>query len=84
MTCALQELGHERICTRACCQKNVVNFSVDKVREIMKIAQAVYLKRTCGGSHLGDFIPDDDITAPADLELHSHFLGRADFGHPYG
>ena len=43
---------------------------VDKVREIMKIAQEpVSLETPIGeeeDSHLGDFIPDDDIPAPAD------------------
>ena len=44
--------------------------SVDKVREIMKIAQdPVSLETPIGeeeDSHLGDFIPDDDIPAPAE------------------
>ncbi len=43
---------------------------VDKVREIRKIAQEpVSLETPIGeeeDSHLGDFIPDDDIQAPAD------------------
>ena len=42
----------------------------DKVREIMKIAQEpVSLETPIGeeeDSHLGDFIPDDDIPAPAE------------------
>jgi RNA polymerase primary sigma factor len=42
----------------------------EKVREIMKIAQEpVSLETPIGeedDSHLGDFIPDDDATAPAE------------------
>lgn len=44
--------------------------SVEKVREIMKISQEpVSLETPIGeeeDSHLGDFIPDDDVPAPAD------------------
>ena len=44
--------------------------SVDKVREIMKLAQEpVSLETPIGeeeDSHLGDFIPDDDAPAPAE------------------
>lgn len=47
---------------------------VDKVREIMKIAQEpVSLETPIGeeeDSHLGDFIPDDDVPAPADAASH--------------
>lgn len=47
-----------------------MNMSVDKVREIMKIAQEpVSLETPIGeeeDSHLGDFIPDDDAPAPAE------------------
>ena len=43
---------------------------VDKVREIMRVAQEpVSLETPIGeeeDSHLGDFIPDDDALAPAD------------------
>lgn len=43
---------------------------VDKVREIMKIAQEpVSLETPIGeeeDSHLGDFIPDDEALAPAE------------------
>lgn len=43
---------------------------VDKVREIMKIAQEpVSLETPIGeeeDSHLGDFIPDDDAPAPSE------------------
>ena len=48
-----------------------MNMSVDKVREIMKIAQEpVSLETPIGeeeNSHLGDFIPDDDAPAPSEL-----------------
>ena len=47
-----------------------MNMSIEKVREIMKIAQEpVSLETPIGeeeDSHLGDFIPDDDAPAPAD------------------
>ncbi len=47
-----------------------LNMSVDKVREIMKIAQEpVSLETPIGeeeDSHLGDFIPDDDAPAPSE------------------
>ena len=63
----LQELGHdpspEEIASEMC-------MSVDKVREIMKIAQEpVSLETPIGeeeDSHLGDFIPDEDAAAPAE------------------
>ncbi len=47
-----------------------MNMSVEKVREIMKVAQEpVSLETPIGeeeDSHLGDFIPDDDAPPPAD------------------
>ena len=47
-----------------------MNMSIEKVREIMKIAQEpVSLETPIGeeeDSHLGDFIPDDDAPAPAE------------------
>lgn len=47
-----------------------LNMSVEKVRDIMRVAQdPVSLETPIGeedDSHLGDFIPDDDATAPAD------------------
>ena len=47
-----------------------MNMSIEKVREIMKIAQEpVSLETPIGeeeDSHLGDFIPDDDAPAPQD------------------
>ncbi|MDF2686926.1 MAG: polymerase, sigma 70 subunit, RpoD subfamily, partial [Clostridia bacterium] len=48
-----------------------LNMPVDKVREIMKVAQEpVSLESPVGeeeDSHLGDFIADDDIPAPQDV-----------------
>ncbi len=48
-----------------------MNMSIDKVREIMKIAQEpVSLETPIGeeeDSHLGDFIPDDDAPAPSEM-----------------
>ena len=47
-----------------------MNLDVERVREIMKIAQEpVSLETPIGeeeDSHLGDFIPDEDVLAPAD------------------
>ncbi|HLS53273.1 MAG TPA: RNA polymerase sigma factor RpoD [Tissierellaceae bacterium] len=47
-----------------------MDMDVDRVREIMKIAQEpVSLETPIGeeeDSHLGDFIPDEDVIAPAD------------------
>ena len=47
-----------------------INMPVDKVREIMRVAQdPVSLETPIGeeeDSHLGDFIPDDDAPAPAE------------------
>ena len=47
-----------------------LNMPVDKVREILRVAQdPVSLETPIGeeeDSHLGDFIPDDDALAPAD------------------
>ncbi len=47
-----------------------MSMSVEKVREIMKISQEpVSLETPIGeeeDSHLGDFIPDDDVPAPAE------------------
>lgn len=48
---------------------------VDKVREIMRVAQEpVSLETPIGeeeDSHLGDFIPDDDAPAPAEAASHT-------------
>ena len=52
-----------------------MDISVDKVREILKIAQEpVSLETPIGeeeDSHLGDFIPDDDVPAPAEAAAFS-------------
>lgn len=63
----MQELGREPSIEEIA---GVLNKPVDKIREIMKIAQEpVSLETPIGeedDSHLGDFIPDDDAMAPAD------------------
>jgi RNA polymerase primary sigma factor len=63
----LQELGREPQPEEIAAEMNV---SVDKVREIMKIAQEpVSLETPIGeeeDSHLGDFIPDEDAPAPSE------------------
>lgn len=52
-----------------------MGITVDKVREIQKIAQEpVSLETPIGeeeDSHLGDFIPDDDVPAPVDAAAFS-------------
>ncbi|MDE6520530.1 MAG: RNA polymerase sigma factor RpoD [Ruminococcus sp.] len=52
-----------------------LNLPVDKVREIMRVAQdPVSLETPIGeeeDSHLGDFIPDDDAPAPAEAASHT-------------
>ena len=52
-----------------------LDMPVDKVREIMRVAQEpVSLEKPIGeeeDSHLGDFIPDDDAPAPADAASHT-------------
>ncbi len=63
----LQELGREPLPDEVAAQ---MDMPVDKVREIMKIAQEpVSLETPIGeeeDSHLGDFIPDDEAPAPAE------------------
>lgn len=63
----LQELGRDPTPEELAKE---MQMSVDKVREIMKIAQEPISLATPIGeeedSHLGDFIPDEDIPAPAD------------------
>ncbi|MCL2036482.1 MAG: RNA polymerase sigma factor RpoD [Oscillospiraceae bacterium] len=53
----------------------LLNMSVDRVREIIRIAQdPVSLETPIGeeeDSHLGDFIPDDDVPAPAEAASHT-------------
>lgn len=52
-----------------------LNMPVDKVREIMRVAQdPVSLETPIGeeeDSHLGDFIPDNDAPAPAEAASHT-------------
>jgi len=63
----LQELGRDPSLDELAKE---MQMPVEKVREIIKIAQEpVSLETPIGeeeDSHLGDFIPDDDIPAPAD------------------
>ncbi|SHI01738.1 RNA polymerase primary sigma factor [Clostridium collagenovorans DSM 3089] len=63
----LQELGREPQPEEIA---KIMEMPVEKVREIMKIAQEpVSLETPIGeeeDSHLGDFIPDDDAPAPAE------------------
>ncbi len=63
----LQELGREPTPDEIAKE---MNMSLDKVREIMKIAQEpVSLETPIGeeeDSHLGDFIPDDEAPAPSE------------------
>jgi RNA polymerase primary sigma factor len=63
----LQELGRDPTPEEIA---KVMDISVERVREIMKIAQEpVSLETPIGeeeDSHLGDFIPDDDAPAPAE------------------
>jgi RNA polymerase primary sigma factor len=63
----LQELGHDPSPEEISIE---MGMSVDKVREIMKIAQEpVSLETPIGeeeDSHLGDFIPDEDASEPAE------------------
>ncbi len=63
----LQELGREPTPDEI---SEEMEMPVEKVREIMKIAQdPVSLETPIGeeeDSHLGDFIPDEDIPAPAE------------------
>ena len=63
----LQELGHDPSPEEIA---EEMNMPVNKVREILKIAQEpVSLETPIGeeeDSHLGDFIPDDDAPAPAE------------------
>ena len=63
----LQELGHDPSPNEIAAE---MGMPVEKVREILKIAQEpVSLETPIGeeeDSHLGDFIPDDDAPAPAE------------------
>ena len=68
----LQELGREPTPEEIAAEMDI---SVEKVREILKIAQEpVSLETPIGeeeDSHLGDFIPDDDVPAPAEAAAFS-------------
>ena len=63
----LQELGHDPTPEETAAE---MNMPVDKVREILKIAQEpVSLETPIGeeeDSHLGDFIPDEDASEPSE------------------
>ncbi|MGI6028262.1 MAG: RNA polymerase sigma factor RpoD [Candidatus Heteroscillospira sp.] len=63
----LQELGHDPSAEDIA---KVMNMQPDKVRDILKIAQEpVSLETPIGeeeDSHLGDFIPDEDASEPAE------------------
>ena len=63
----LQELGHDPTPEEI---SEEMNMPVDKVREILKIAQEpVSLETPIGeeeDSHLGDFIPDEDASEPSE------------------
>ena len=68
----LHEKGHEPT-SEEIAEK--LDISVDKVREIVRVAQEpVSLETPIGeeeDSHLGDFIPDSDTPAPADEASHA-------------
>lgn len=68
----LQELGREPLPEEVAKE---MDMEVDKVREIMKIAQEpVSLETPIGeeeDSHLGDFIPDEDAPAPAEAAAYT-------------
>ena len=66
------ELGHEPSVEEI---SQELDMSIDKVREIMKVAQEpVSLETPIGeeeDSHLGDFIPDEAAPAPAESASHT-------------
>ena len=68
----LHQNGHEPTADEIAAE---LDMSVDKVREIMRVAQEpVSLETPIGeeeDSHLGDFIPDDEAPAPADAASHT-------------
>ena len=63
----LQELGHDPSAEEIAAE---MNMPVDKVRDILKIAQEpVSLETPIGeeeDSHLGDFLPDEDASEPSE------------------
>ena len=68
----LHQNGHEPTADEIAVE---LDMPVEKVREIMRVAQEpVSLETPIGeeeDSHLGDFIPDDDAPAPADAAAHT-------------
>ncbi len=68
----LHKNGHEPMAEEIAAE---LDMPVDKVREIMRVAQEpVSLETPIGeeeDSHLGDFIPDDEAPAPADAASHT-------------
>ena len=68
----LHENGHEASAEELA---EKLDMPVEKVREIMRVAlEPVSLETPIGeeeDSHLGDFIPDDDALAPADVASHT-------------
>ncbi len=68
----LHKNGHEPSAEEIAAE---MNMPVDKVREIMRVAQEpVSLETPIGeeeDSHLGDFIPDDEAPAPAEAASHT-------------
>lgn len=75
----LHKNGHEPTSEQIAAE---LDMPVEKVREIMRVAQEpVSLETPIGeeeDSHLGDFIPDDDAPAPSDVA--SHTLLREQLG----
>ena len=68
----LHKNGHEPTAEEIAAE---IDMSVEKVHEIMRVAQEpVSLETPIGeeeDSHLGDFIPDDDAPAPAEAASHT-------------
>ncbi len=68
----LHQNGHEPTAEEIA---DELGMPASKIREIMRVAQEpVSLETPIGeeeDSHLGDFIPDDDVPAPADAASHS-------------
>ena len=68
----LHETGHDPSAEEIA---EKLNMPAERVREIMRIAQdPVSLETPIGeeeDSHLGDFIPDDDVPAPVDAAAYS-------------
>ena len=71
----LQELGHDPSAEEIAAEMNI---PVEKVRDILKIAQEpVSLETPIGeeeDSHLGDFIPDEDASEPAEADYTAYTL----------